>query len=150
MAKIVTLSLVSRVSRASINKLLVFTTRTWYDLPNKKDFIKRYQQLAERFSKNLENHGFLVYQPSNSGHATGPQSWELCGNCCKSLLRECCWHLRKTLLIAFEVFHEFFYDPEVLKTIRGLVPTPQIPLTVQSVFIIICYVCLFVYSTFSR
>ena len=44
------------------------------DLTTKKDFMKKYQELAEIYSKNLENHRFLVYHPSNDGHVTGPQS----------------------------------------------------------------------------
>ena len=59
MAKIGTLSLVSRVTRAPII--------------NMANFMKKYQILAEIYSKNLENHGFLVYHPSNNGNVTGPQ-----------------------------------------------------------------------------
>ena len=34
--------------------------------------MKIYQKLAEIFSKNLKNHGFRAYHPSNNGHVTGP------------------------------------------------------------------------------
>ena len=64
MAKIGTLSLVSRVPRAPIIKILMFITKTRQDLTTKKDFMRKYQKLAELFAKTLENRGFLVYHPS--------------------------------------------------------------------------------------
>ena len=36
--------------------------------------MKKYQKLAEIYSKNLENHRFLVYHPSNDGHVAGPRA----------------------------------------------------------------------------
>ena len=32
--------------------------------------MKKYQKLAEKYSKNLESHRFLVYHPSNDSHVT--------------------------------------------------------------------------------
>ena len=63
-AKIGTLSLVFRVSRAQIIKIL--------NLATKKDFTEKYNKLVEIVSKNFENHGFPVYHPSNNAHVTGP------------------------------------------------------------------------------
>ena len=48
----------------------MFVTRTWYGLTTKQDFMKKY--LTKIYSKNLENHGFVVYHPSNNGHVTDP------------------------------------------------------------------------------
>ena len=45
--------------------------------------MKKYQKLAEIYSKNLENHEFLVYHPSNNGHVTGHQSLKSFENCVK-------------------------------------------------------------------
>ena len=73
-AKIGTLRFVSRVTRASITKIVMFIISTRYDLATKKNFTNKYQKLAEIFSKNLENHGSLVYYPSNNGDVTSPQS----------------------------------------------------------------------------
>ena len=36
----------------------------------KKDFMNKYQKLAEIYSKDLVNQGFLVYHSSNTGHLT--------------------------------------------------------------------------------
>ena len=36
--------------------------------------MKKYQKLAEIYSKNLENHRFLVYHPSSYGHVTDPRA----------------------------------------------------------------------------
>ena len=43
-----------------------------WDLTTKKDFMEKYQKLAEIYSKNLENCRFLAYHPFNDGHVTGP------------------------------------------------------------------------------
>ena len=48
-----------RVTRAPVIKILMSITTTRYDLTTKTDFMKKHQKLAEIFSKNLENHGFL-------------------------------------------------------------------------------------------
>ena len=63
MAKIGTLNLVSRVTRRPIIKILMSITTTRWNQAAKKDFMKKYQKLVEIFSKNHENHGFLVYPP---------------------------------------------------------------------------------------
>ena len=73
-AKIGTSSLFSRVTRSPITKFLMFITSTRSHLANKNDFTKKYQKLAEIFSKNLENHGSLVYHSSKNGDVKSPQS----------------------------------------------------------------------------
>ena len=66
MAKFGPLSLVSRVTRRRIIKMFV----TYYQ----RNLMKKYQKLAEIFSKNLENHGFFVYHPSNNGPWQAPRA----------------------------------------------------------------------------
>ena len=51
--KVGTLSLASRVARAPIIFLMLITTSR-YDVATKKDFTKKYQKLAEIFSKILD------------------------------------------------------------------------------------------------
>ena len=69
--KIGTLS--SFPTRAFIIKILMFITTTRYNIATKKNFTKKYQKLAEIFSKNLENHGFRVYHHFNNVHVTDPR-----------------------------------------------------------------------------
>ena len=83
------LSLVSMVTRAPIIKISMFITTTRYDLATKKDFTKKCQKLAEVFSENLENHGFLVYHASNNGHVKA-------------------WRADKVSIVVFKVVQEDF------------------------------------------
>ena len=39
----------------------------------KKDFVKKYQNLVDVYSKNLENRAFLI-PPSNDGHMKAPRA----------------------------------------------------------------------------
>ena len=73
-SKYLGLSLTSKVIRVLMIKILVSTARTQEDLANKQNFMKKYQKLAEIYSKNLENREFLEYHPSNNCHETGPRA----------------------------------------------------------------------------
>ena len=69
-AKIGTLSVVPRVTRAPKIKILMFITRTRLDLATKKDFTKKYHKFAEIYSKIMD---FLYTTPPYNGYVTDPQ-----------------------------------------------------------------------------
>ena len=107
-AKIGTLSVISRITRASIIKLLMFMylNTKWYLVSN-KDIMDKYRKLVEIFSKSLVNHRLCVYHPSNNGHVIGPQNWSSFNSCLKCYPRR---FKKKIIFIAFAVFWYFFYN----------------------------------------
>ena len=73
-AKIGTLSLVSRVTRAPIIEPLMFVTKNSVGSYYQTRFHEEISKSRQDILKNLESHRFLVYHPSNEGHVTGPRA----------------------------------------------------------------------------